>query len=66
MTWLKENCFKLTLLFFTLILLGLVFYWYEWRPTQIIMSCAEDSSQDFRLCLFKKGYPLDVISTNQQ
>ena len=28
------------------IILGLAFYWYEWRPTQIRKECAESALKD--------------------
>lgn len=46
-----------------LIILGIVFYWYEWRPTQIRKECGKECSGFVRVlnencykdCLYRNG-----------
>lgn len=41
MAWLKENWFKFGILIIILILGGVSFYWFQYRPSQIKKSCDE-------------------------
>jgi preprotein translocase subunit YajC len=57
-----NNWFKIILV---ILAMG-VFYWFGWRPTQIIKSCSSNLlSADFRRCLIEKGYPIILNSNNQ-
>jgi len=58
-TWLKENWFKLALIFLAL---G-AFYWYEWQPTQIRKNCFDivvgmdgiNFDKNYSACLLDNG-----------
>lgn len=64
--WFKENWFKIWLLVILTISIIGAFYWFEWRPNQILKSCISNitGNGSFRECLLKKGYPLQVNSNN--
>jgi len=38
--FIKENWLKLSIFFILIIIAYSIFYWYEWRPTQIKKECA--------------------------
>lgn len=43
------------------ITLGLIFYWYSWRPAHLIKYCSKNNTgQEFRTCLFNAGYPINL------
>lgn len=41
MNWLKENWFKIAVMFILVFIINGVFYWFQWRPTQVRKECAE-------------------------
>jgi hypothetical protein len=41
--WLKNNWFKVGLSLFLIVFIIGAFYWYKWRPSQIIKSCYEET-----------------------
>ena len=47
------------------IILAFAFYWYSWRPTQLMKWCSKthSSSSEFRPCLFNAGYPVNLNNT---
>ena len=48
---------KIILILIILAILGGVFYWYEWRPTQIRKGCAQWNNYEpmYEECLHKEG-----------
>ncbi|MBI2054086.1 MAG: hypothetical protein HYT36_02030 [Candidatus Staskawiczbacteria bacterium] len=68
--WLKENWFKVGFLMIIIIFIVGIFYWSEWRPSQVIGECNaealkkatevssnQDSAYEFvyKLCLRRNG-----------
>jgi hypothetical protein len=43
--FIKDNWFKISLLMIIIVSTCVVFYWYSYRPTQIIKMCAEKKEQ---------------------
>ena len=48
MIWLKENWFKLVLTVSVVVVLGLVFYWYEFRTAQAKKECTKKATEAVR------------------
>lgn len=60
--FIANNWFKITLISLAV---G-TFYWFGYRPTEIIKSCSSKLiSTDFRRCLIEKGYPIILNSDNK-
>ena len=53
--FIKENWFKIIIL---LVIVGL-FYWYEWRPSQIKKECFEKASDFSTEAIGKQGGSVD-------
>lgn len=47
-SWLKENKLIVILL---VVILGLAFYWYEWRPAQIKGKCSQRATEGVNITL---------------
>ena len=45
--FLKENWFKISIIVVILIVIGGVFYWFEWRPSQIRKNCIKQYPNAF-------------------
>lgn len=41
--WLKENWFRVGLLAILVVLISGIFYWYEWRPSRIMIGCNNEA-----------------------
>ncbi len=44
--FIKENCFKLSIIIVILFIFGASFYWYEWRPSQIKKECYKEATEE--------------------
>jgi len=69
---LKQNWFKIGLLVILIVFVSSIFYWYEWRPSQIRIECWEkvktvgsnaklsvlDTERLLNICLVGEGLKL--------